>query len=217
MVTTERLFTMSSFEGLRLIRRNLHEAPHLSLDQIVAAIELTEPDAPALDLEASCMLHTIVEVCDLDGHHFYRHCIRGVVLARFPIWPAYCAARSGRDVPEADQARSKSCCVVAVGSRGMAQRADRIARRERSRQHFLLKGPFGDRVAPGPHLFVEIEPEHGDTLGDTHGDTVSPFRTGTESGIAKRNQHFVIPRVVGCSSDILLRTEPNPHPPAQSP
>ncbi|MDX8458389.1 DUF3883 domain-containing protein [Mesorhizobium humile] len=96
MITTERLFTMSSFEGMRLIRRNLSETPHLSIEEIVTAIWLTEPDAQSLDLEASRELHDIVDPCDLDSHEFYRHCIRGVVLTRFPIWVK--TMRLGRQV-----------------------------------------------------------------------------------------------------------------------
>ena len=89
MVTTERLFAMPSFEGLREIRRRLVDTPQLALAEIVATITLTEADAQALDLEASCELHeivAIVEACELDGPAFYRHCIRAVVLSRLPIW-----------------------------------------------------------------------------------------------------------------------------------
>lgn len=96
MIETERLFAGPAFEGLRLIRRYFLEAPNASVVEIVAAIKLTEPDAPSLDLEASSELHEIVEPCDLDGHAFYRHCIRGVVLTRFPIWVK--TMRLGRQV-----------------------------------------------------------------------------------------------------------------------
>jgi hypothetical protein len=77
---------MPAFEGLREIRRYLQEVPTASIDDVVAAIKLTESDAQALDLEASSELHRIVEPCEIDGPIFYRHCIRGVVLTRFPIW-----------------------------------------------------------------------------------------------------------------------------------
>jgi hypothetical protein len=87
---------MSSFEGLRQIRRNLIDTPDLSLNEIIESINLTEADAPSLDLEASCELHELVEQCDLDSQAFYRHCIRGVVLSRFPIWVK--TMRRGRQV-----------------------------------------------------------------------------------------------------------------------
>lgn len=86
MVGTERLFAMPAFEGLREIRRRLLETPQSTVEEIVSAIRLTEADAQSLDLEASCELHAIVESCELDGHGFYRNCIRAVVLSRFPIW-----------------------------------------------------------------------------------------------------------------------------------
>lgn len=86
MVETERLFTPSAFEGLRLMRRRLLENPDMQIADIAAAILHTEPDALSLDLEASCELHEIVVICDLESQSFYRHCIRGVILARFPVW-----------------------------------------------------------------------------------------------------------------------------------
>lgn len=86
MIETERLFTPSAFEGLRLIRRRLLENPEDTVLNVVSAILSTEPDAPALDMEASCELHEIVMICDLEQREFYRHCIRGVILARFPVW-----------------------------------------------------------------------------------------------------------------------------------
>ncbi|KQX22765.1 MULTISPECIES: DUF3883 domain-containing protein [unclassified Sphingomonas] len=86
MVATERLFTPSAFEGLRLIRRTLIENPEMTIADIVTSILATEPDAPSLDLDASCELHDIVVICDLERQNFYRHCIRGVILARFPVW-----------------------------------------------------------------------------------------------------------------------------------
>jgi hypothetical protein len=96
VVGTERLFAMPAFEGLREIRRKLQETPESALSDIVAAIKLTEADALSLDLDASCELHEIVAACELEGHGFYRHCIRAVVLSRFPIWVK--TIRFGRQV-----------------------------------------------------------------------------------------------------------------------
>jgi hypothetical protein len=86
VIATERLFAPSAFEGLRLIRRMQIENPEMVIADIAAAILHTEPDAPSLDLEASCELHGIVVICELESQTFYRHCIRGVILARFPVW-----------------------------------------------------------------------------------------------------------------------------------
>ena len=64
--------------------------------------------------------------------------------------PAYCAARSGRGVPQTDQTRPESCCVVAVGSRGMAGRADRIARRMNLPLTLPSEGSLGTGSRPVP-------------------------------------------------------------------
>lgn len=86
VISTERLFAMPAFEGLREIRRRLLETPQADLTDIIAAIKLTEADAVALDLESSFELHGMVQDCELDGNDFYRSCIRAVILSRFPIW-----------------------------------------------------------------------------------------------------------------------------------
>lgn len=96
MVETERLFSGPAFEGLRLMRRLLLEAPDAPVVEIISAINLTEPDAPTLDLEASLVLHELVDPCDLEVQVFYRQCIRGVVLSRYPIWVK--TMRLGRQV-----------------------------------------------------------------------------------------------------------------------
>lgn len=96
MVATERLFTMSSFEGLRLIRRYMSDAPNLSVTEITQAIAVSESDASALDIEAATDLHLIVDDCELDSHIFYRTCIRGVLLTKLPIWVK--TMRLGRQV-----------------------------------------------------------------------------------------------------------------------
>ena len=86
MVETDRLFAMPAFEGLREIRRRLNQSPSSSLFELVDAIKITEADAISLDLDASCELHDIVDICETEAVDFYRNCIRGVVLTRFPIW-----------------------------------------------------------------------------------------------------------------------------------
>ncbi len=77
---------MPAFEGLRLIRRALAETPNAPIEEIVLALKVTEADAAALDFDASIELHEFVEQCDVESGDFYRTCIRGVVLSRFPVW-----------------------------------------------------------------------------------------------------------------------------------
>lgn len=86
-VSTERLFSLSCFEGLRLFRKYLADYPDLAIPDLLTLIERVEADAHSLDIEASVHLSEIVEKdCPLDGHAFYQTCIRDVLLKHQPIW-----------------------------------------------------------------------------------------------------------------------------------
>lgn len=86
-VSAERLFSLASFEGVRLIRRYYEKQPDLDIPQLLALIEKLEPDGLNLDLEASAHLNDLVDSeCVLDGGVFYQSCIRAVVLHYKPVW-----------------------------------------------------------------------------------------------------------------------------------
>jgi len=93
--STERLFSLSCFEGLRLIRH--YAALHTSapIERLLAIIESTEADAKSLDLEAAVHLNaSVTDDCALDGSEFYQACIKGVVITHQPIWSK--SMRQGR-------------------------------------------------------------------------------------------------------------------------
>lgn len=93
--TTERVFSLSAFEGVRLIRTYAAKQPSTPLDQLLPIIERIESDAPSLDLQASLYLHHIVdENCPLTGNAFYQACISAVVTKHQPNWSN--AMRQGR-------------------------------------------------------------------------------------------------------------------------
>jgi hypothetical protein len=72
-ISTERVFSLSCFEGLRMLRRYMAQHPHMPPDELLPIIESVEADAHSLDMEASVYLSTIVDHdCPLDGHDFYR-------------------------------------------------------------------------------------------------------------------------------------------------
>jgi hypothetical protein len=83
----ERLFSMPSFEGARIIRNQITQSSNLSVTEAVAVIRKIELDVSALDLEASEALIGLLPT-DLpnDGAHFYRGCIRQLLLAYQPVW-----------------------------------------------------------------------------------------------------------------------------------
>ncbi|MBF9045465.1 DUF3883 domain-containing protein [Rhodobacterales bacterium HKCCE4037] len=86
-ISTERLFSLSCFEGLRLLRRYMAMHPSLPVPELLQIIDSVEADARSLDMEASVYLSEIVDHdCPLDGHLFYQNCIKGVLLRHQPIW-----------------------------------------------------------------------------------------------------------------------------------
>lgn len=91
----ERVFALSAFEGVRLIRIYAAKQPKTPLDELLKIIDRVEADAHNLDLEASAYLHGLVEVeCPLDGDGFYQACISAVVTKHQPAWCK--AMRQGR-------------------------------------------------------------------------------------------------------------------------
>ena len=73
MMPTERLFTLASFEGLKLIRLYSAQQPELTLAELTGLIEKIDQDGASLDLDASAYLHTLVDMdCPLENPDFYR-------------------------------------------------------------------------------------------------------------------------------------------------
>lgn len=86
-ITFDRIFSMSTFEGLRLIRRELSNNPLLSEMSISIIIMTVESNTKSLDLEASFYLNDIVGLAaPFDGKGFYRECISAVIINLFPTW-----------------------------------------------------------------------------------------------------------------------------------
>ena len=72
---------------MRLIRQYINQQPSLPIEEVRALIEKLEPDGANLDLEASMLLHEIVEPgCPLNGKVFYQSCIKAVLVNYHPVW-----------------------------------------------------------------------------------------------------------------------------------
>lgn len=85
--STERVFALSCFEGVRLIRIYASKQPECPLPELLTIIEHIEADAANLDLEASAYLHDLVDAkCALSGDAFYQACISAVVTKHQPTW-----------------------------------------------------------------------------------------------------------------------------------
>jgi hypothetical protein len=86
-ISTERVFSLPCFEGLRLYRKYKTIHSNLPVPDLLALIEAVEADARSLDMVASVYLSELVEKdCPLDGHLFYQMCIKGVLHKHQPIW-----------------------------------------------------------------------------------------------------------------------------------
>ena len=87
VVATERLFSLSCFEGLRLLRKYMENFPEQPLSRLLTLIESVEADAHSLDMEASVHLSALIEPdCPLDGRTFYQSCIKAILIKHQPIW-----------------------------------------------------------------------------------------------------------------------------------
>lgn len=93
--STERVFALSAFEGVRLIRIYAAKQPERSVAELLTTIEHIEADAANLDLEASVYLHGLVDAgCPLSGDGFYQACISAIVTKHQPNWSK--AMKQGR-------------------------------------------------------------------------------------------------------------------------
>ena len=54
-ISIDRVFSLSCFEGLRLLRKHEERQPELSVVELIALVERVEADALSLDLEASAL------------------------------------------------------------------------------------------------------------------------------------------------------------------
>jgi hypothetical protein len=93
--STDRVFALSAFEGVRLIRIYAARQPYCSLPELLRIIEHVEADASNLDLEASAYLHELLDTdCVLDGEAFYQACVSAIVTKHQPTWSK--AMKQGR-------------------------------------------------------------------------------------------------------------------------
>lgn len=85
--STERLFSISCFEGLRILRIHGQDYPQLKTTELLELVIKVEADAASLDMEAAVHLHQSgFPECPLDGKPFYQGCIKAFVITYRPIW-----------------------------------------------------------------------------------------------------------------------------------
>tara|TARA_R110002110_G_scaffold67928_6_gene184403 strand:+ start:2121 stop:2960 length:840 start_codon:yes stop_codon:yes gene_type:complete len=86
-IPTERVFSLSCFEGLKIVRKYVSKYPEHNFNELLEIILKVDSNAQSLDLEASIYLHQIVDpACPLVGIEYYQVCIKAVLLTHQPIW-----------------------------------------------------------------------------------------------------------------------------------
>ena len=94
-VSTERVFSISCFEGLRLFRQYRADQPKLEESDLLSLIRKVDPNGHALDLEAAAYLDKLLHPdVPMVGQGLYQACIRVVVIEHQPLWSK--AMRAGR-------------------------------------------------------------------------------------------------------------------------
>ena len=95
VLSAERHFSLSCFEGLRLIRQYSMLYPSMELPKLIELVLEVESDAEDLDMEAAIYLHeSLASDWSLEGEHFYQGCIKAIVVSHQPIWAG--SMRQGR-------------------------------------------------------------------------------------------------------------------------
>ncbi|MCR4522516.1 DUF3883 domain-containing protein [Bosea sp. 47.2.35] len=93
----DRLFTISAFEGLRLLRIVISTVPGVTIDACPDALIAHSPQATNYDLGAAMVLHSLVAS---DATHqnvlFYRECILAVLLLKMPAFAKLMTLGRGR-------------------------------------------------------------------------------------------------------------------------
>lgn len=83
----ERLFSMPTFEGIRVVRARMSADPSLNIGSAIELVRQIEVDTQSLDLDACGSLCELLPAeMPNDGAAFYRGCIRPVLLAYRPTW-----------------------------------------------------------------------------------------------------------------------------------
>ncbi|MEJ0009499.1 MAG: DUF3883 domain-containing protein [Alphaproteobacteria bacterium] len=93
----DRLFTISAFEGLRIMRGVIATVPEVTVAECPAALLAHSPQADAYDLEAAVELHALVAPdAPHDNVLFYRECILAVLLLKMPAFAKLMTLGRGR-------------------------------------------------------------------------------------------------------------------------
>lgn len=93
----DRLFSISAFEGLRLMRAAIAAVPEVTLETCPGALIAHAPQAKMYDLDAAMELHPLVAAgAPHETVMFYRECILAVLLLKMPAFAKLMTLGRGR-------------------------------------------------------------------------------------------------------------------------
>lgn len=110
-----RVFTMSAFEGLRVLRLRQVSYPGTNLAELADLVRQVDPDGASHDFDAAFQLDPIV-VPAAAAHEvpgFYQHCIEAAIPAFRPLWGRIITL--GRSVFVQKLTRDEVQCFRAAG------------------------------------------------------------------------------------------------------
>lgn len=114
-VDFSRVFTMSAFEGLRILRLRQISYPEANLVELADLVRRVDPDGASHDFDAAFKLDPIV-VPAAAAHEvpgFYQHCIEAAIPAFRPLWGRIITL--GRSVFVQKLTRDEVQCFRAAG------------------------------------------------------------------------------------------------------
>lgn len=162
-----RIFSMSAFEALRIVRLRSVDYQELSFEAVAQVISQVEADGAAHDFEAARALDELLPAeipCDEDVE-FYRHCIRAAIVAHKPFWVR--AIPHGRKRFADNISQDERQCFASAGllelvpASGVIQWWDEVAAESR----MLNDGSKMTQARAAERLSIEFETRRLTTLG----------------------------------------------------
>jgi hypothetical protein len=198
-VDFSRVFTMSAFEGLRVLRIRQISFPNSGLADLAELIRRVDPDGSSHDFDAAFQLDPIV-VPAAAAHEvpgFYQHCIEAAIPAFRPLWGRIITL--GRSVFVQKLSRDELQCFRSAAlledppTRQIISWWDRVAAvaRLRSDQEKMVRARQAEEMSLAheaerlARLGINRSPVWMSIEDNTAGYDIQSFDPGTEGPVAR--------------------------------
>lgn len=194
-----RVFSMSAFEGLRVLRLRQISYPNSSLSDLAELVRRVDPDGSSHDFDAAFRLDSIVvpEAAANEVPSFYQHCIEAAIPAFRPLWGRIITL--GRSVFVQKLSRDEVQCFRLAGlledppSRHIISWWDRVAAiaRLRSDQEKMVRARQAEEMSLAhekrrlAQLGINQPPVWMSIEDNTAGYDIQSFDPGSEGPIAR--------------------------------